>query len=230
MFSFINDLCESHLIPSQTSLKRWQPKKIAELAYLYLLSLRVLLKEDKAWAEAYCKKAGEPNDFLAWRSSGNDLYVLLHALSADPDDDDSKVSDDVHITPSVIRTWLRHPENTKTHALFTRLDGMFHITQSSMKSLRRIIMEWEKADKDEQQASLTKLVQMIHDRAPSNSEVLPRLKKLIVIDESASSGATGAANVATVVGGLGAGFDPDGEWRSVFPRKKQAKKPVVLHR
>lgn len=230
MFAFINDLCESHLFPSQTSLKKWKSTKIAELAYLYFLGIRILLHKDKTWAEAYCKKAGEPNDFSSWRSSGNDLYVMLHALTADPNDEDSKVTDDIHITPGVIRTWLRHPEESKTHNLFVRLDGMLHISNSTMKSLRRIVGQWDKSDEAEQRATLTKIIQLIHARAPSNSEILPKLKNFLTIDESASMGATGAANVATAVGGLGAGFDPDGEWRSVFPRKKQAKKPVVLHR
>jgi hypothetical protein len=225
MYAFFNDLCESHLIPSQTSLKKWETAKIAELAYLYLLGLRVLLSHDKTqkWAKDYCAKAGEPNDFLTWRSSSNDLYVLLHALSVDPDDD-PKVTHDIHITPGVIRSWLRHADGGKT--LFTRLDGMFHITTSALKSMRRIVAEWDDADHDEQQATLTKLIQMIHDRAPS-SELLPHLKKLVKIDESASMGATGAANVATAVGGLGAGFS-DEHWRSIFPSKKKMTKPSKI--
>lgn len=70
---------------------------------------------------------------------------------------------------------------------------------------------------------------MIYTRAPTNSELLSHLKLLQrKMDESASAGATGAASVATVVGGLGAGFDPDGDWRSIYGKKK--KKPVVLRR
>jgi hypothetical protein len=229
MFAFLNDLCESQLISSRTSLQKWNMTKIAELAYLYFLGLRVLLSHDqtKKWAQDYCNKAGEPNDFLSWRSSGNDLYVFLHALSADPDNDDIKVTNDVHITPGVIRSWLRRSDG-KTHYLFTRLDGMFHISNAAMKSIRRIITEWDDADQDEQQATLTKLIQMIHSRAPSNSEILPHLKKLVKIDESASMSATNTASIATSVGGLGAGFDPDQEWRSIYSKKK--KKPIVLHR
>jgi hypothetical protein len=229
MFSFINDLSESHLIASRTSLKNWDLTKLSQLAYLYFLGLRILLTSDKnqKWATNYCQKAGEPNDFFQWRSTGNDLYVFLHALSADPDNEDVKASGDVHINPGIIRTWLRHSDG-KTHNLFARLDAMFHITDSSMKSMRRIVSEWESADQTEQQDVLTKLVQMIHARAPSNSEILPQLKQLIKIDESASSGGTSSASVATVVGGLGAGFDPTDSWRSVYPKKK--KKPVILHR
>lgn len=50
--------------------------------------------------------------------------------------------------------------------------------------------------------------------------------------ESASAGATGAANVAMVAGGLGAGFDPDGHERSIYqsPKPKRKSKPLVLRR
>ena len=45
------------------------------------------------------------------------------------------------------------------------------------------------------------------------------------VKENASSGATGAASVATVVGGLGAGFDPKGH-KGIY----QNSKPVVIKR
>jgi hypothetical protein len=45
--------------------------------------------------------------------------------------------------------------------------------------------------------------------------------------ETASCGATGAASVATVVGGLGAGFDPNGDY-GIYPKPK--KKPIVIRR
>lgn len=46
------------------------------------------------------------------------------------------------------------------------------------------------------------------------------------IKETASSGATGAASVATVVGGLGAGFDPNGD-KGIY---QSSTKPVLIKR
>lgn len=230
-YSFLSDLCESHLIPSRTSIKHWKTTKLAELCYLYFFGLRILLahKHTKAWARKYCTDAGDPNDFSTWRSSGNDLYAMLYALTNDETDGDTKGLD---ISPSVIRRWLKHiashDDDGETYRLFMRLDGMFHITDGSMRAMRRIITYWEDADKRERRDVVVKLMQMIHTRAPANSELLPELKKL-ELHESATSGGTGAANVATVVGGLGAGFDPDGDWRSVYGSKKK-KKPVVIRR
>ena len=41
--------------------------------------------------------------------------------------------------------------------------------------------------------------------------------------ETATAGASSAGSVATVVGGLGAGFDPNGDWRSIYSTKKPSK-------
>jgi len=42
------------------------------------------------------------------------------------------------------------------------------------------------------------------------------------IFEHASGGATGAGNVATAVGGLGAGFDPEGD-HGIYEKPKKTK-------
>lgn len=52
----------------------------------------------------------------------------------------------------------------------------------------------------------------------------------LTIKETSTSGGTSAGGIATVVGGLGAGFDPNGEWRSIYPSKTKKKKPLILKR
>lgn len=48
------------------------------------------------------------------------------------------------------------------------------------------------------------------------------------LGETATSGATSAASVATVAGGLGVGFDPDGD-TGIYPKKPKSK-PILLKR
>lgn len=43
--------------------------------------------------------------------------------------------------------------------------------------------------------------------------------KISELLENASSGSTGAGSIATAVGGLGAGFDANGEWRSIYIKR-----------
>lgn len=56
-----------------------------------------------------------------------------------------------------------------------------------------------------------------------------------LLSENATSGATGAGSIATAVGGLGAGFDPDGMYKSIYYNsnkkpKKQKKKMLIIKR
>jgi hypothetical protein len=55
-------------------------------------------------------------------------------------------------------------------------------------------------------------------------EIIGNDKKII---ETASPGSSSAGNVATVVGGLGAGFDPTGDWRSVYSKTKKPKTLLI---
>jgi len=154
---------------------------------------------------------------------------MLYALSSDESE-----LDKLDISSSVVRHWLRHistdDDDEDTHRFFMRLDGMFRISNSSMKSMRRTVLNWDDVDKRERRDVVNKLIQMLHDRAPSNSELLPKLKSLYSeMKESASGGATGASSIATAIGGLGAGFDVDGHDKSIYHNNK-SKKPLVIRR
>lgn len=54
-----------------------------------------------------------------------------------------------------------------------------------------------------------------------------RLRK--ELQEHATGGSTGAGNVATVVGGIGAGFDPEGH-HGVYEKQKKKSKSTVIRR
>jgi len=230
-FDMILNLSESRLIPSRQSLKTWDVKSLNELTYLYFLALRVLLEDDatKHWAQHYCHRTMRSSDFDTWRTDGNDLYVLLYAVSNDEHNAKSSVS------PSLIRDWLHHASHpkldSKTQPLFNRLDAMFRIDDSNLKMSRRLIMHWRETDQRERQTLIDQLIQRIKSLGAKRSEILDHLKSLSheykQISETASAGSTGAASVATVVGGLGAGFDPNGHW-GVYNDKK--KKPAVIRR
>lgn len=58
----------------------------------------------------------------------------------------------------------------------------------------------------------------------------------VVLSETATAGATGAGNIAVCVGakgGIGAGFDPNGDWgiyNSAKPKGKKKSGPGVIRR
>jgi hypothetical protein len=218
-YRLLPELCESRLIPSRTALAKWDQPRLRKVSFLYFLSLRMLLAgaTTKTWAEHYCDKAVRDGHFAAWRGDGNDLYVMIHALTNDGDD---------KLSVPAVRDWLRHAASKQldqyTQHLFNRLDGMFHVTDASLKSLRRRIMYWDAASKREQGEAVDTMVQRLQSLAP-HSELLDKLKSLSPafnddLQEAATAGATGAASLATVPGTLGAGFgDAEEAWRSIYP-------------
>jgi hypothetical protein len=239
-YTLLTELCESRLIPSRSSLKKWNEKALRELSYLYFLGLRILIanSETKTWGVSYAEKTARASNFDSWRTDGNDFYVMLYALSGNEIFDHKESG----ISVSTVRDWLRHGESgdfdARTHRLFNRLDAMFHVSGSALKTMRRAVSHWTDIDAREREDILVKLIQQIKKLAPSNCELLTHLKKISKqydddddeIKESATAGATGATSVATVVGGLGTGFNPAGN-RGIYDLKKSKKtKTTVIRR
>lgn len=294
MFDFIGTLSESRLVPSQTTLRNFTAQDLSELAVLYVCALYILstYEDSESVAYNYAKRTVQyGSDFEKWRVSANDLYAILYGLmnrSATLKNPHTSDPFREHLPlniPSYLR-WLKalgygdgNRISKSTHRfLFSRLDNNFKINNSSIRAVRRAVMDWEDLDAKEKRLTMTRLMQLMQIRAPK-SELLPALHKVaakhdLQIDglksntpdylapghdekrrgslllslagiaagvgtvnalarknESASCGATGAASVAaapTAIGGIGVGFDPNGD-KGVYQGAKK-KKPLILRR
>lgn len=295
-FDFLNTLAESRLFPSITAVHKYDAQDAADLAYLYIISLRILLCDDDTlpWAKQYCRRTTAASDFKHWRTDGSDLYVMLHALVDEKTifADSERNHHRTGLRASSIWHWLYDAARddageSKTRRLFTSLDTLFHVTGGSMKAVRRLAQDWPSLHEHDRRLCMTRLLQMIRARG-SKSEILPLLQRLarhadleiddvcnretgencdqedsrhdrhlddkprgmgllrslaltgigaialnkLLAKESASSGSTSSANVAVVAGGIGAGFDPNGDhgvYQSVRKDKKPSK-PLIIRR
>jgi hypothetical protein len=263
-FDFIRNISESTLIPNRAILHDYDSEKLAELAFINILSLRILLleKEDstKLFAEKYCRKTVQAGNFKTWRADSTDIYVMLYGLISDEaklDKNDHHLRIFMPIDPLLIYQWFRyaadkHLDKNLNKRLFVKLDTMFRIKDSSLRAIRRLVMDWEDITVSQKRLALTRLLQYMRTRA-AKGELLQKLNHVAVLHnleiddvknpetgrlkevsflqslalESATAGATGAASVATVVGGLGAGFDADYS-RSVYPAPKKEKKKLLM--
>lgn len=292
MFSLLNTLSESKLVPSQSTLTHYDAHELADLLVLYICAIYVLHHYDdtKGVARRYAKRTimfGE--DYDRWRMSANDLYAILYGLLAHGVNLKNPKSSDqfrksLPLGLSSLNRWIKAMStdtmNNSTHrALFSRLDNNFKISNSTIRSIRRSVMDWDQLDNNDRRLIMTRLLQLLRLRAPK-SELLPELHRLadehrleidglksnavsdylspganekkggsLLValagvaagvaaakaiarkDESASSGGTGAASIAaspTAVGGIGVGFDPNGD-KGVYQGAKK-KKPLILRR
>jgi hypothetical protein len=181
MTPLIRDLCESKLFPSLATLDRKTPAEVAEITYLYLLALRIMLHEDEVrhWTKSYAQKSAQWGNFSLWRSNGTDLYVLLHALQVRGKDEEHGV---YPINHAQVLQWLRNASHGRSdealvRRIFMRLDFDLRVRHESMRSLRRLIMDWPNLTDYHKRLAVTRLLQFLRSRAP-RSEVLVMFDRL----------------------------------------------------
>lgn len=188
MSKFLQSLTESKLIPSTASYKKYTGKQIAELTYLHLIGLHILVNEpiSEKWAKDYAMRSARVTSFAHWYQSGTDLMLLLYALTTTGDiefrsDESSKdFIDGLYFDEPTIRLWLKnvgHDEQNKNLAkkLFLTLDTQFKIKDSSFKAVRRLAMDWNHLTLKEQRLTLTRLLQFMRARA-RGSDILHQLE------------------------------------------------------
>jgi hypothetical protein len=253
-FDFIANLSESSVFSSKAAIEKYTTEELAELAYLFIVTLRILLWNDdtKTWAKEYCHKTTRANDFKSWRTDSTDLYAAMYGLVVDKEDHS--------FSPRVIWTWLHkasqgYLSEQNSRELFFKLDSYFHIRHESMKAIRRLVMEFPDLKIIEKKLAITRLLQLLRHRA-GKSELLKELTDLSKhhhfeikdahdpeekkynfisnlkdkqVSENATAGATSAASIAAVAGGLGAGFDNDYS-KSIYGKKPKEKPPLILKR
>jgi hypothetical protein len=180
--SIIQELCESRLFPSPRALAREDFESLAETTLLVLMALRITLYEEttKEWGRYYIQRTIRPANFRAWRSDGSDLYVALHALTTSLYSDDEEEA-----WPSIAEQpfmrWMRQMQDGEgmeheTRRFFVRLDQTLRIKDSSLKAIRRLVMDWPECSHHERRLATTRLLQYLRTYHP-RAEILPFLTK-----------------------------------------------------
>jgi len=191
MFEFINQLCESKLLPTQHTLKNYTAKDISDITYLNFLTLQILRNEftSKPFSIDYATKTITWGDFDKFRNSSNDLYVLINSLINKnslkyfKDHDASKLFiDDLSFAFSIIKSWLRNIANGKDavgsdKSNLLKIESMLKITNSDYKGVRRLVNDWNNLDNNERKVATTRLLLALRARAPK-SELLKELENV----------------------------------------------------
>lgn len=269
LFSVMRTISESKLIPNRHLLQHYDSEDLAELAFMHILTVRILLAEPdlKPFPQTYCRKTIRYGNFKSWHIDSTDLYVMLYGLIADdakPTATPHKLQVYMPIDPLLVSRWLRagadrHADPALTHRLFVKLDSMFRVKNSSLRAIRRLVMDWDEITTRQRRLALTRLLQLMRQRAP-RGELLRWLNRVAVlrnleIDDVdnpetgeekpstihharfatlrtlAQESATAGATAASNIAGLGGGFDTD-YTKSIYPApaKARAKKRLPLTR
>jgi hypothetical protein len=180
-YQLLNEFTGSTIFPSRRWLDREDFYSLTEKAYLLILALRVLIgcPNSQEWATGHLKQTLQGTNFHSWRSTGTDLYVVLWALTQGEYERSADAPESVMEAPFL--RWLRALRNdpndtTETRRLFLKLDSLLHNSDSSLKALRRLIQDWPQLSRDEQQVTMTRLLQIMRARV-YRAECLPHLNR-----------------------------------------------------
>jgi hypothetical protein len=183
----VNELTESRLFRNKKIASDVNLDDAAELAFVQLMMLNVFNKDyDFApLAREYASRTMAFRNFDSFRTSGTDLYIALNRVMGKDqkyDTNKDKIAAS-RIKPSrgdVIR-YLDHVSNSKTDASFEkrmllRFEKQFNIQDSLLKSMRRLVGDWDNLNQNQKALVVTRMSQYMRKKA-MRSELTPALLK-----------------------------------------------------
>ena len=176
-------LSESSLIRSISSVNRYNARDIADLTFLYCITLH-LLRVD--WASAtfarnYANKTLIHHDWSHEHLNGTDLYQLLHITLTHSNNfiahlrnkqASQQLLHDIMLSESDVQRFLRniaanHYNDDLSDRLLLRMEQQLRITTTNYRSVRRIACDWMQPHITHEGKTLavTRLLQAMRHRA-----------------------------------------------------------------
>jgi len=191
-YSFIKELCESRLIRSSYSYKKYTARDLADLTFLYFLGIQILRSEfdSKPFAVTYARKTIMWNRIDDFRNGANDLYMLMFALFGKNNESvvellkkqeaSKMLIANMHFNYPQAKQWLFHVaegyDTNDTDKLFLmKLEAMLKIQVSDYRAIRRLVCDWSDLAQAEREIAMTRLLLAFRARAPQ-SEILQMLE------------------------------------------------------
>lgn len=201
-FQLINELTESRLFRNKKIASNVNVDDAAELAFVQLMMLNVFNKDyDFApLAREYASRTSAMKNFDMFRTNGTDLYIALNRIMG-KDQDYGNSKDSIAISrvkpnrQDIIR-YLTHIGSSKSDSGFEktmllRFEKQFNVQDSLLKSMRRLVGDWENLNQNQKALVITRMSQYMRKKA-MRSELTPALLKFqkrgnyIVNDKSAA--------------------------------------------
>lgn len=226
--------------------------------YLCALRILLHDPNSAGWTRHYIRRTLRWNGFTQWRNDATDLYVLLHALTTQGEGVSAlfqqsllrwlrkATTDDGEHEIEARRVFVRLDfdlgvKDGSLRAIRRLVMDWPVLTRREQRLAMTRMLQYlrSRASKAEILPYLTRVAQLgnLEIKGARNLETgeeerpmgfLASLASGRRLRETATSGATSSASVATVAGALGVGFDPNGD-TGIYP-KKPKNKPLVLKR
>ena len=180
--NFLTELTEARLFRYEGNLGNKTARELGEMLFMSILCLEMLRYLNEPAARAYASQTLRFNEFDKMRPSTTDLANLI-AVLANQDDYRDRIDVDASVSPPVlqIRRYLRNmTQRLETHAydrsLLLGAEGSLKISDSDLRQIRRIVGDWGRADKTQQNLAYRQLIRDFTRNAPL-FDLLYELKK-----------------------------------------------------
>jgi hypothetical protein len=176
-------LSESSLIRSISSVNRYNARDIADLTFLYCITLH-LLRVDWAsatFARTYANKTLIHGDWTHEHLNGTDLYQLLHITLTHSNnfiahlrnkEASQQLLHDIVLSEYDVKRFLRNIASNNynddlSERLLLRMEQQLRISITNYKSVRRIASDWNQPHITQQgkELAVTRLLQAMRHRA-----------------------------------------------------------------
>jgi hypothetical protein len=172
----VNTLCESKLFRTKQVVESLNVNDAAELAFVYFMILNVWNKDyDFApLAKEYAERTTMFSNFNTFKPSATDLYISLNRLIGTDqkytDDKDEIAMKRMNLKSLDVKRYLAHIANnnnnpTYENSMLMKFQRDMNIQDSMLRSMRRLVADWDNISKSQRALVVTRLTQYIKLRA-----------------------------------------------------------------
>jgi hypothetical protein len=186
-YELLQELTEGKTIKSISDFKKYNARDLSTMIFLYLLAIQVMRKSfyKKHFTMTYAEQVLHTN-FKGFNNIKNDFALLLYVFMANDNEPiiaklkDQKESrlfiNSVKIDKTQLRAYFTRlhageDENDLDSVFLYTMEKKLGIEESNYKSLRRLLVDWDKETHQQKKLTTTRLLQAMRYRFPIQDEV-----------------------------------------------------------
>ena len=184
-------LTEARMFKSRQGVSKYSARDVADMVFAHCIALQVMNREFKytSIAGRYSSRTLSYSNFDYFRSNGTDLYVMLHALFGKgsiikfDDEKNSQIllnrikSDIMPFREFLNHVQLANADTNKEQRMLMRLQGALYISNSKLRSMKRLAGDWENLKTREKRTLISSLLNYFRTTSPK-SELMSPIQKL----------------------------------------------------
>lgn len=193
--NILSTICESKMFSHSGAVGVYNAKDLADIVFLMFLTLNILRNnlESNKFVRNYVSKTYKFKNFKKFHTNSTDIYFIMNVLFGEDDvkkylkDNDASIDfiNKLSIDNNTIRQWFNNIEHAKDdisldRRFFTKLEKNLKISNSSYKSLRRLISDWNLLNNSQRQVAVTRLLFALKSNA-RKSELVSALEEIASI-------------------------------------------------